>query len=286
MDLRKEEVEEILSLGSEAKQVQGEKLSGEAILLFLEPSTRTRLSFEKACKRLGLEVYSVIGESSSIVKGESLYDTFKTIEALGFRCVIFRFPFVFFPYRQIVDKVRIAFINAGDGTHQHPTQGLIDLFTLKEKLGDIKNLRVLYVGDILHSRVFRSGAPLLKMFGAKVSVCGPKSLIPEDINVFEVEQVFFDLDKALDWADTVIWLRLQKERQEERFIYERSYFRRFGLTAQRYNKLKGFFMHPGPVNREVDIEGDLVYSEKSLVQEQVKNGIYIRTAVLKWCLES
>jgi len=283
-DLKREDVEEILSLSRELKGGRRKACEGEVALLFLEPSTRTRVSFERACRELGLKV-SVVGENSSITKGESLFDTLKTFEALGFRAVVFRLPFVLFPYRDTVDALRISLINAGDGTHQHPTQGLTDLFTLLERFGDVRGLRVLYVGDILHSRVFRSGAPLLSMYGAEISVCGPRTLIPGDLRLFGVKRVFDDLETALGQVDVAIWLRLQRERQRESFIpSERSYFLQFGLTAERYRRLRGYFMHPGPVNRGVDVEGDLLYAERSLVYEQVRNGLFVRMAVLKWCL--
>lgn len=284
-DLSREQVEEILDIAGSFKDGKTENLKGSVVLLFLEPSTRTRISFEKACRELGLETFSVLGDSSSIVKGESFFDTLKTFEALGFSGVVFRVPFVLFPYEGLVRDIDLSLINAGDGTHQHPTQGLIDLFTVKEAYGDIEGLKVLYVGDIHHSRVFRSGAPLFSMFGAKISVCGPRTLIPRGIDVFDVEKVFDSVDDGIEWADLVIWLRLQKERQKENLVpSEKSYFEQFGLTRERHKKLKGFFMHPGPVNREVDISGDVLYSEKSLVLKQVRNGLLIRKAVLKWCL--
>jgi len=284
-DLSRKEVENILNLSRSAKEGKLDPVKGSVVLLFLEPSTRTRLSFEKACRELGLEVFSVVGESSSIVKGESFLDTLKTFEALGFSGVVFRVPFVLFPYENLVGGVNLSLINAGDGTHQHPTQGLTDLMTAVETYGDVEGLKVLYVGDISHSRVFRSGAPLFNMFGAKVAVCGPRTLIPRDVSVFQVEEVFDSVDEGIEWADLVIWLRLQKERQKENYIpSERSYFEQFGLTRDRYKKLRGYFMHPGPVNREVDVSGELVYSEKSLIQEQVRNGLFVRMAVLSWCL--
>ncbi len=285
LDLREEEVRSILKGASSVKEGRIRKLKGDALLLFMEPSTRTRISFEKACRSLGLSTYTVTGESSSMSKGESFYDTLKTFEALGFGLVIFRVPFILYPYEDLISDLNLSLINAGDGTHQHPTQGLIDLFTLLEVYKDIRGVKVLYVGDILHSRVFRSGVPLMRMFGARVSVCGPKTLIPRDMKVFGIEEVFDSVDEGIEWADVVIWLRLQKERQRENYIAsERSYFEQFGLTRERYRRLRGYFMHPGPVNREIDIDGSLLYSEKSLIQEQVRNGLFVRMAVLEWCL--
>ncbi|WP_461830162.1 aspartate carbamoyltransferase catalytic subunit [Aquifex sp.] len=278
-DLTKEEVEEILRVAREFKEGREESLKASVVLFFAEPSTRTRLSFEKAAKDLGISTYTVNAGESSTVKGESFEDTLKTLEAMGYDFVVFRVPFVFYPYRPILNRLSIRLINAGDGTHQHPSQGLIDLFTLKEKFGDLRGLRVLYVGDIKHSRVFRSGFPLLKMFGAKVSVCGPATLIPRDIESLGIEKIFKSVDEGIEWADVVIWLRLQKERQKENFIpSENGYFRQFGLTPERYEKVKTY-MHPGPVNRNVDIHHDLVYTEKSLIYEQVRNGIPVRKAI-------
>lgn len=285
-DLTKEDTLRIINIAREFREGKRVKIGGEVVLLFFEPSTRTRVSFERACRDLGIGTYVVHAPESSTVKGESFFDTLKTFEAMGFRGVIFRVPFVFFPYEEVVKSLSISLINAGDGTHQHPTQGLTDLFTLMDRLGNLRGLKVLYVGDIAHSRVFRSGAPLLTMFGAEVSVCGPKVFVPKDLKVFGVREVFDDLDEALEWADVVVWLRLQRERHGEGTpISESGYFRRFGLTKERYKRIKGYFMHPGPVNREVDMEGDLIYSDKSLIYEQVRNSVYVRMAVLKWCLE-
>jgi aspartate carbamoyltransferase catalytic subunit len=284
-DLSKEDVLRIINIAKSIREGTYRRLRGDVALLFFEPSTRTRVSFEKACRELGLNTCTVTASDSSVVKGESFLDTLKTFEALGFKGVVFRVPFVLFPYDDVLGSLELSLINAGDGTHQHPTQGLTDLFTLLDRIGDLEGLKVLYVGDIAHSRVFRSGAPLLRMFGARVSVCGPRPLIPEDLSVLGVEEVFDSLDEGLEWAEVVIWLRIQRERQKEKLIpSERGYFKAFGLTRERYPKIKRFFMHPGPVNREVDMEGDLLYSEKSLIYDQVKNGLLVRMAVLSWCL--
>lgn len=284
-DLTRDDVMGIINIAKDIKNGKTPRMDGDIALLFLEPSTRTRISFEKAVRTLGMTPYTVTDSTSSMVKGESFQDTILTFAFLGFRAVVFRIPFTLFPYEDLVNRSGISLINAGDSSHQHPTQGLIDLFTLTESFGDVENRRVLFVGDILYSRVFRSTAPLLKLFGARIGVSGPRTLIPRDIHVFEVEKVFDDVDEGIEWADAVIWLRLQKERQRDNLISsEKSYFMQFGLTEERHKKLKGYFMHPGPVNRNVDIDGDLIYSEKSLIKDQVRNGIFIRTAVLSWCL--
>ncbi len=284
-DLSGEEVMGILNMAEELRSGKTFQVGGDLALLFFEPSTRTRISFEKAGRYLGMETYTVTQPSSSVVKGESFLDTLKTFQALGFRAVVFRVPFTFFPYEETVREAGLSLINAGDGSHQHPTQGLIDLFTLLDQYKSLEGKRILFVGDISFSRVFRSTAPLLRMFGARLGVCGPRTLIPRDIHVFEVEKVFDEVEEGLEWADSAIWLRIQKERQKENLIpSERSYFLQFGLTQERYKKIKDFFMHPGPVNRNVDIDGGLLYSDKSLILQQVRNGLYVRMAVLRWCL--
>ncbi len=284
-DLSRDEVMGIINMAKEFKAGKTHRIGGDLALLFFEPSTRTRISFEKAGRLLGMETYTVNQPSSSMVKGESFPDTLKTFQALGFVAVVFRVPFTFFPYEQTLKEVDLSLINAGDGSHQHPTQGLIDLFTLLEHYESLEGKRILFVGDISFSRVFRSTAPLLRMFGARLGVCGPRTLVPRDIHVFEVEKVFDEVEEGLEWADSAIWLRIQKERQRKNLISsERSYFLQFGLTRERHKKIKDFFMHPGPVNRNVDIDGDLLYSDKSLVLQQVRNGLYVRMAVLRWCL--
>ncbi|MFN3946749.1 MAG: aspartate carbamoyltransferase catalytic subunit [Aquificaceae bacterium] len=283
-DLTKEDVINLRNLFEDFKKGRKESLEGDCALLFLESSTRTRLSFEKACNLLNLRSYYLGPRESSIEKGESFSDTIRTLQALGFRAVIFRVPFVLFPYQQYLGG-SISLINAGDGTHQHPTQGLIDLFTVLDVYGKVEGLKVLFVGDILHSRVFRSSAFLFKLFGAKVGVCGPRSLIPYDLSPFDVDVVFDDLDSAIDWADLCIWLRLQEERFKEQFIPSKeSYFLQFGLTKERHERLKGYFMHPGPVNVYVDIDAQVLYSDRSLVLKQIQTGIYTRMAVLYWAL--
>lgn len=284
-DLSREEINTLKLLFENLSKGDRKSLEGDVALLFLESSTRTRFSFEKACRLLGLRTYYAGKGESSIEKGESFRDTVKTLQSLGFRALIFRIPYVLFPYENYL-KENISLINAGDGTHQHPTQGLIDLFTAMEVLGSVEGKKVVYIGDILHSRVFRSGSYLFNLYGSEVGVCGPKTLIPSDLSSFGVSQVFNSVDEAIEWADLCIWLRLQEERFKENFIASKeSYFLQFGLTKERHKRIKGYFMHPGPVNLYVDIEGDVLYSEKSLVLKQVENGLYVRMAVLYWALK-
>ncbi|WP_333784800.1 aspartate carbamoyltransferase catalytic subunit [Thermocrinis sp.] len=283
-DLRVEEIKYLQSLFNEFKRGRKEKLDGRSALLFLESSTRTRLSFEIALRNLGMETYYIGRGESSMEKGESFGDTIKNFSALGFRLVVFRVPFVLYPYESYLVE-NISLINAGDGTHQHPTQGLIDLFTAMEHYPSLENLKILFVGDILHSRVFRSSGELFRMFGAQLGVCGPATLIPSDLSPFGEVRVFDSVDEGIEWADLVVYLRLQEERFKENYISSKeAYFLQFGLTKERYRKLKGYFMHPGPVNVYVDIDGELVYGDKSLVLKQVQNGLYVRKAVVYYLL--
>ncbi|MEN3028247.1 MAG: aspartate carbamoyltransferase [Aquificaceae bacterium] len=284
-DISREELFVLKALYEDFKMGKRENLEGDAALFFLESSTRTRFSFERACRLLGLRTYYTGRGESSIEKGESFYDTIKTFKALGFRALIFRTPFVLFPYDGYL-KEGISLINAGDGTHQHPTQGLIDLFTALEVFGKLEELRVVYIGDIAHSRVFRSGAYLFNLFGARLGVCGPRTLIPSDLSPFGVERIFDSPEEAIDWADLCIWLRLQEERfQENHITSKESYFMQFGLTKERHERIRGYFMHPGPVNLYVDADAQVLYSEKSLLLRQVENGLYVRMAVLYWALK-
>ncbi|MEN3033955.1 MAG: aspartate carbamoyltransferase catalytic subunit [Aquificaceae bacterium] len=282
-DLSKEEINSILQRAKEYRAGKRESLSGSVALIFLEPSTRTRLSFERACKELGFSFHSVSRPESSIAKGESFLDTLITLKELGFCMAVFRLNFVLFPYKWL-ENIDIGLINAGDATHQHPTQALTDLLCIMDEFERLEGLNVLFVGDILHSRVFRSDAKLFSLFGANIGICGPFELLPEDLSPFGDIIVFKNIDEAINWADITIWLRLQKERHKHP-ISDSSYFLQFGLTKERHRALKGKFMHPGPVITGVDMEESLVYSEKSLIKAQVRNGLYIRMATLKWVLD-
>ncbi|SHK23848.1 aspartate carbamoyltransferase catalytic subunit [Thermocrinis minervae] len=284
-DLTKEDVESFYKLFLDFKKGRREFLEGHVALLFLEASTRTRFSFELACRELGLNTYYAGRGETSIEKGESFYHTLKVLESMGYRAVIFRVPFVLFPYDPYL-SLSISLINAGDGTHQHPTQGLVDLFTLLEVFGKVEGLNILYVGDVKHSRVFRSGAYLFNMFGARVAVCGPSVLIPEDLSPFEAQYIP-DVDEGIEWAHVVIWLRLQEERFLQSYVPSKeSYFLQYGLTKERYKKLKSFFMHPGPANLGVDVDPELIHAEKSLYLKQASNGPFVRMAVLYKLLSS
>ncbi len=253
-------------------------LNKSCALFFEEPSTRTRLSFEKASRNLGCETYYIQGNFSSSVKGETLFDTFLSFKKIGIDVVIFRTSDIMFDYEALLE-LKLGLINAGDSTHEHPSQGLLDVFTLLEKTHTLKNQNILYVGDIYHSRVFRSGAYLFKLEGANIGVCGYPSFIPKDYPF--MDKVFTNLDEAIEWAHHVIALRIQKERHKETYNLE-SYFDMYGITKERYNKIKGFLMHPGPVNRDIDIDGDLLYKEKSLIANQIENGVFVRMAMIEY----
>jgi aspartate carbamoyltransferase catalytic subunit len=257
-------------------------LRGITVLnLFYEPSTRTRISFELAEKRLSADTVSFSPSTSSVKKGESLRDTVQNIEAMKIDMVVVRHASVGAPY-YLTQCMDANIINAGDGTHEHPTQGLLDMFTLRRKYGKLKGLRVVLVGDVKHSRVTRSNIWGLKTMGASVAVCGPQTLLPVDVEKFGVD-VYTDLDKALDGADVVNIMRIQLERQQAGlFPSQREYTNLFGLTKERLKRLNKNYtvMHPGPMNRGVEITSEVADSDRSVILEQVTNGQAVRMAVL------
>ncbi|HID79502.1 MAG TPA: aspartate carbamoyltransferase catalytic subunit [Aquifex aeolicus] len=282
-ELSTDHIEEIFKRAKTFKEKGfSPKHRGEWVLMFLEPSTRTRLSFEKALRRLGIDTYLFISESSSMKKGETLRDTVLTLAAQGFEGFVIRTP-INGHFREIED-VGVFVVNAGDGTNEHPTQALIDAFTLREVFGNLKGLKVLYVGDTLHSRVFRSGVWLFNSLKAKVGFCSPKVMKPADSSLLPIEEEFEDIDTALRWCDVVIFLRIQKERQSKPLlISERGYLENFGLTPERADflrKHKKVYMHPGPVNRNVEIADSEIYGEGSLILKQVENGVFVRAGVV------
>ncbi|HEX9917473.1 MAG TPA: aspartate carbamoyltransferase catalytic subunit, partial [candidate division Zixibacteria bacterium] len=249
--------------------------------LFYEPSTRTRISFELAEKRLSADTINFSTSTSSVKKGETLKDTVKNIEAMKVDMVVVRHKSVGVPYflTQCLDS---SIINAGDGAHEHPTQGLLDLFTIRQKYKKIEGLRVLFVGDILHSRVARSGIWGFKKMGASVAICGPTTLLPWEAEKMGVE-VYSDLDKALQGRDIVNVLRIQLERQQAGYLPSlREYATLFGITQQRLKNLNENFtiMHPGPINRGVEITPEVADGPYSVILDQVTNGVAIRMAVL------
>lgn len=250
-------------------------------LLFFEPSTRTRTSFEMAAFRLGFRVLNLDATSSSAQKGETIYDTAKNVEALRPHGMVIRHSGSGIPL-QISKLLKIPVINAGDGFHAHPTQALLDAFTIQEKFGKISGLNILIIGDIAHSRVARSNIALLRMLGAKVKVCGPPTLIPPLASELGVE-VTDKLDDSLPTADVVMALRMQMERQSSFQVPSlKEYTTRFGITEERLGLIKkeAIILHPGPVNRGVEIMSVVMRDPRCQVMDQVENGVLMRTVLL------
>jgi len=257
-------------------------LRGRTVVnLFLENSTRTRISFELAAKRLSADVINFSASGSSVAKGESLKDTALTLQAMGADAVVIRHSSSGSP--QLLTKwIKGSVLNAGDGTHEHPTQALLDLYTMRERLGRLEGLRVAIVGDILHSRVARSLSFGLVKMGAEVTLIGPPTLIPVEAPAWGV-QVSYDMDGVLPKLDVCYVLRVQKERQRlEYFPSVREYARLFGLSQERVGMLPGgsLIMHPGPMNRGVEIDSDVADLPQSVIEDQVTNGIAVRMSLL------
>lgn len=250
--------------------------------LFFENSTRTRLSFDLAEKRLSADVLHFTTNGSSVAKGETLLDTVMNILRMKVDMLVIRHQHSGVP-NFLTQHIDIPVINAGDGINEHPTQALLDAFTIQEKLGSITDKKILIVGDILHSRVAKSNMLLLKKMGAQVKVCGPATLIPIHIKQsFDVD-VEYDLSRALEWCDVVNVLRIQLERQNQPLLSTlREYNLFYGITKKRLAKLnkKIIIMHPGPINRGVEIDSQIVDGEHSVILDQVENGVAIRMAVL------
>jgi aspartate carbamoyltransferase catalytic subunit len=249
--------------------------------LFFEASTRTRISFEFAEKRLSADTVNVATAGSSVSKGETLVDTARNLEAMRIDMVVIRHG-ASGAAGFLADRIESNVINAGDGTHEHPTQGLLDLLTLRDKLGDLSGRRVCLVGDVLHSRVARSNLWGLRKMGAEVAVCGPRSLLPNAITEMGV-QVFNRIEEAIEWADALNVLRLQLERMQAGYIPSlREYNRVFGVTRERLERGPRdlIIMHPGPINRGVEIDSDVADGPHSVILDQVTNGVAVRMAVL------
>jgi len=257
-------------------------LRGQTVLnLFYEPSTRTRISFELAEKRLSADTVSFSPATSSVKKGETLKDTVRNIEAMKIDMVVVRHASAGVPY-YLTQCIASNIVNAGDGAHEHPTQGLLDIFTMRRRYGKIKGLRVLLVGDIRHSRVARSNIWGLKALGASVAICGPTTLLPYEAEKFGVD-VYNNLDEAMEGVDVVNILRIQLERQRTGlFPSQREYTNLFGITSERLARLNKNFtiMHPGPMNRGVEITNEVADGPASVILEQVTNGQAVRMAVL------
>jgi len=286
--LTKEEIELILDTAKSFKEVLSRPLRkvpalrGKTVAnLFYEPSTRTRISFELAAKRLSADVINIEKESSSIKKGETLIDTGRNLEALKIDIIVVRHHSSGAPV-MLSRAVNISVVNAGDGWHEHPTQGLLDIFTLREKIGNIDGLKVSIIGDISHSRVARSNIWGLNKLGAKVTICAPEKLIPIEAEKLGV-RITNDVDDAIKNADAINVLRMQLERDSvSAFPSRMEYFKQFGITEERLKKAKKniVVMHPGPINRGVEMSGDVADGANSVILDQVTNGIAVRMAVL------
>ena len=287
-ELTRSGIEFILSTAESFKEVSSREikkvpaLRGKTVVnLFYEPSTRTRVSFEVAAKRLSADVINIAAETSSVKKGETLIDTGRNIEALKADIIVMRHNYSGAP-TLLARHLNISVVNAGDGWHEHPTQALLDIFTLKEKLGKIKGLKITIIGDIAHSRVARSNIWGLTKLGAHVTVCAPPMLIPAGIKEMGAE-VCDNIDEALVEADAVNVLRMQFERDEQNaFPKQMEYFKNFGVTEERLSKAKKniIVMHPGPINRGIEMSSEVADGSNSVILEQVTNGIAVRMAVL------
>ena len=287
-ELSVEEINLILDTAAGFKDVLGRDikkvptLRGKtAVNLFFEPSTRTRTSFELAAKRLSTDVINFSVPTSSVVKGESLIDTALTVQALGADFIIIRHPSAGVPHL-LAKKLRASVINAGDGTNEHPTQALLDAFTIREKKGRIEGLGIAIVGDIMHSRVAKSNIYSLTKLGAKVSLIGPPTLIPREMKDIGVG-VLHNMEDGLKNVDVVMMLRIQMERQGKGFFPStEEYFKNWGLTPERLSLAKGdaIVMHPGPMNRGIEIASEIADGPQSVILEQVTNGLAVRMAVL------
>jgi len=263
-------------------------LRGRTVVnLFYEDSTRTRISFEAAAKRLSADVINFSAKGSSVSKGESLKDTALTLEAMGADAVVIRHPSSGAPHRLAhAGWISGAVVNAGDGTHEHPTQALLDAYTMRQNLrdgeGDLEGVKVTIVGDVLHSRVARSNVILLQTLGAEVTLVAPPTLLPIGVDTWGCE-VSYNLDECLEEADAVMMLRVQRERMNASFFpTTHEYSNRYGLNVARMNRMPagGIVMHPGPMNRGMEISADVADSKRSVIVEQVANGVSVRMAVL------
>jgi aspartate carbamoyltransferase catalytic subunit len=286
--LSPEQIQLILDTSEPFKEVSERQikkvpaLRGMTIVnLFFEASTRTRISFEFAEKRLSADTVNVASSGSSVQKGETLVDTARNLEAMRINMVVIRHG-ASGAAQFLADRIESNVINAGDGTHEHPTQGLLDLLTLRDHFTSLKARRVCIVGDVLHSRVARSNIWGLTKMGAEVAVCGPRSLLPKDIGEFGVT-VFQRIDEAIEWAEALNVLRLQLERMQAGYIPSlREYNRVFGITRERLDRAPRdvLILHPGPMNRGVEIDSDVADGEHSVILDQVTNGVAVRMAVL------
>ena len=287
-DLSLEEIELIFDTASKFKEVLSRPIKKVPTLrhltvanVFFENSTRTKLSFELAEKRLSADIINFSSSVSSVKKGETLLDTINNILVMKVDMLVMRHPNPGAPHF-IANNIDASVINAGDGTHEHPTQALLDSYSIKEKLGTLKNKKVAIIGDIAHSRVALSNIYALKKLGAKVMVCGPNTLIPKYIKDLGVE-VENDIKNALKWCDVANVLRIQLERQNAKYFPSlREYSLYFGINKKLLDSVNKdiIIMHPGPINRGVEINSDVADSKNSIILDQVQNGVAVRMAVM------
>lgn len=288
--LTREEIETILTTADSLKEISFRDikkvptLRGKTVVNFFhEPSTRTRTSFEIAAKRLSADTVNLSASTSSLVKGETLADTAKNLEAMNPDVIVIRHSMAGAPHL-LSRVVKSSIINAGDGMHEHPTQALLDLLTIKEKKGRIEGLQVAIIGDIAHSRVARSNLIGLRTMGAKVMVAGPPTMIPPFMEETFGAEVTYDIREAVAWADVIMMLRVQTERMQQQMLFPnvREYSRFFGLTPEILKKAKKdvIIMHPGPINRGVEIHPDVADGPYSVILDQVTNGVAVRMALL------
>lgn len=281
-DLTVEEIMLILDRATIFKRLGFRELPGTYTVcnLFFEPSTRTKTSFEMAERKVGAQIIPFETSFSSTLKGETLYDTIRTLEAIGLDALVIRHPADGF-YEELIKRTNVAIINAGDGSGQHPTQSLLDIFTIQEEFGQFQGLKVLIAGDIAHSRVARSNAEALRKLGAEVTFLCP----PEWAGEFDSVD---NWDEVIETSDVVMLLRVQHERHNTEMAYTKAaYHEQYGLTIERAAKMKkdAIIMHPAPVNRDVEIADGLIESPQSRIFKQVENGVYIRAAVLELILK-
>jgi aspartate carbamoyltransferase catalytic subunit len=287
-DITREDIELIFETADNFKDVINRPIKKVPSLrdvtianVFFENSTRTRLSFELAQKRLSADVINFSASNSSVKKGETLLDTVNNILAMKVDMIVMRHASVGAPH-YLSKHIQANIVNAGDGTHEHPTQALLDAFSIREKLGGVSGKKIAIIGDILHSRVALSNIFALQKLGAKIMVCGPPTLLPKFIGQLGVE-VEFDVRKALLWCDVANVLRIQLERQQIKYFPSlREYSLYYGITKKILDSLKKqiVIMHPGPINRGVELSSDAADSQHSIILDQVENGVAIRMAVL------
>jgi len=287
-DITREDIELIFETADNFKDVINRPIKKVPSLrdvtianVFFENSTRTRLSFELAQKRLSADVINFSASNSSVKKGETLLDTVNNILAMKVDMIVMRHASVGAPH-YLSKHIQANIVNAGDGTHEHPTQALLDAFSIREKLGSVSGKKIAIIGDILHSRVALSNIFALQKLGAKIMVCGPPTLLPKFIGQLGVE-VEFDVRKALLWCDVANVLRIQLERQQIKYFPSlREYSLYYGITKKMLDSLKKqiVIMHPGPINRGVELSSDAADSQHSIILDQVENGVAVRMAVL------